>query len=183
VDVTNGNGCHGYDTVQHSSVGGWGGGSVLNSKFDYSNGRLFKFSNSKSETRNLKSEMRNGAFYQWDELMQYQTVEGAQGLCTPGWHVPSETEWATMINYYQGNGRAGSPLQDTIINGFKALRSGVFYLNSSWSFLDFATILWSSTASGQSKAISHGMNLYNFSVSLYPAGRGNAFGVRCLRDY
>jgi hypothetical protein len=34
------------------------------------------------------------------------------------------------------------PLNDTIINGFKALRSSVFYLNSSWSFLDSATILW-----------------------------------------
>ena len=125
---------------------------------------------------------RTSYMYQWDELMQYQTAEGSQGLCSPGWHVPTETDWTTLMNFYQGNGSAGRPLQDSIINGFKALRSGVFYLNSSWSFLDFATILWSSTSSGQSKAISHGMNLYNFSVSLYPASRANAFGVRCLRD-
>jgi len=128
------------------------------------------------------SRVPRPAFYQWDELMQYQTAEGSQGLCPPGWHAPSETDWTTLMNYYLGNGRAGRPLQDTIINGFKALRSGVFYLNSSWSFLDFATILWSSTPSGQSKAISHGINLYNFSVSLYPASRANAFAVRCLRD-
>ncbi|MEI7727476.1 MAG: FISUMP domain-containing protein, partial [Bacteroidota bacterium] len=120
--------------------------------------------------------------YQWDELMQYQTAEGSQGLCPPGWHVPTDAEWATLINFYQGNGSAGRPLQDTIINGFKALRSGVFYLNSIWSFMDFATIFWTSTSSGPTKAISHGMNLYNFSVSLYPASRGNAFGVRCLKD-
>ena len=128
------------------------------------------------------SRVPRPAFYQWDELMQYQTAEGSQGLCPPGWHIPSETEWATLMNFYQGNSRAGRPLQDTIINGFKVLTSGVFYLNSSWSFLDFATILWSSTSSGQSKAISHGMNLYNFSVSWYPASRANAFPVRCLRD-
>jgi len=124
-----------------------------------------------------------GGLYQWDELMKFDDSPAGQGLCPPGWHVPTETEWTTLMNYYLGNGRAGRPLQDTIINGFKALRSGVFYLNSSWSFLDFATILWSSTASGQSKAISHGMNLYNFSVSLYPASRANAFGVRCLKDF
>jgi len=123
-----------------------------------------------------------GGLYQWDELMKFDDTPAGQGLCPPGWHVPTENDWTTLINYYQGNGLAGRPLQDTIINGFKALRSGVFYLNSSWSFLDFATILWSSTSSGQSKAISHGMNLYNFSVSLYPASRANAFGVRCLRD-
>ena len=123
-----------------------------------------------------------GGLYQWDELMKFDDSPAGQGLCPPGWHVPTETEWTTLMNYYLGNGRAGRPLQDTIINGFKALRSGVFYLNSSWSFLDFATILWSSTPSGQSKAISHGINLYNFSVSLYPASRANAFAVRCLRD-
>ncbi|MCX6278563.1 MAG: hypothetical protein NT004_10745, partial [Bacteroidetes bacterium] len=122
------------------------------------------------------------SFYQWDELMRYQTAEGSQGLCPPGWHVPTESEWATLFDYYQGASKAGSPLQDLIINGFKALRSGVFYLNSSWSFPDFATIFWSSTSSGQTKAISHGMNLYNFSVSLYPASRGNAFAARCLKD-
>jgi uncharacterized protein (TIGR02145 family) len=123
-----------------------------------------------------------GGLYQWDELMKFDDSPAGQGLCPPGWHVPTEPDWTSLMNYYLGNGRAGRPLQDTIINGFKALRSGVFYLNSSWSFLDFATILWSSTSLGQSKAISHGMNLYNFSVSLYPASRGNAFGVRCLRD-
>ena len=123
-----------------------------------------------------------GGLYQWDEMMKFDDTPAGQGLCPPGWHVPTESEWTTLMNYYLGNGRAGRPLQDTIINGFKALRSGVFYLNSSWSFLDFATILWSSTSSGQSKAISHGMNSSNFSVSLYPASRANAFGVRCLLD-
>ncbi|MEI6436551.1 MAG: FISUMP domain-containing protein, partial [Bacteroidota bacterium] len=122
------------------------------------------------------------SYYQWDELMRYQTAEGSQGLCPPGWHVPTESEWSTLFDFYQGASKAGSPLQDSIINGFKALRSGVFYLNSSWSFLDFATIFWSSTSSGQIKAISHGMNLHNFSVSLYPASRGNAFAARCLLD-
>ena len=121
-------------------------------------------------------------FYQWDELMRYDPTPASQGLCPPGWHVPTDAEWATLINYYQGNGSAGRPLQDTIINGFKALRSGVFYLNSTWSFMDFATIFWTSTSSGPTKAISHGMNLYNFSVSFYPASRANAFPVRCLKD-
>jgi uncharacterized protein (TIGR02145 family) len=121
-------------------------------------------------------------FYQWDEMMRYDPTPGSQGLCPPDWHVPTDAEWATLINYYQGNGSAGSPMQDTIINGFKALRSGVFYLNSTWSFMDFATIFWTSTSSGTTKAMSHGMNLYNFSVSFYPASRANAFPVRCLKD-
>ena len=114
--------------------------------------------------------------------MNYDPTPGAQGLCPPGWHVPTEAEWTTLFNFYQGNGRAGRPLQDTLINGLKALANGVFYMNSSWSFEGFATLFWSSTSWSTTKAISHGMNTYNFSVSFYPASRANAFPVRCLRD-
>jgi uncharacterized protein (TIGR02145 family) len=123
-----------------------------------------------------------GGLYQWDELMNYTDTPIGQGLCTPGWHVPSEGDWTILFNYYQGNSRAGRPLQDTIINGFKAIRSGVLYLQNSMSYLGFATLFWSSTTSGQQHALAHGMNDWNFSVSLYPAMRANAFPVRCLRD-
>jgi hypothetical protein len=35
---------------------------------------------------------------------------------------------------------------------------------------------------GFSQALAYRMNPWNFSVSLYPAGMGNAFGMRCLHD-
>ncbi|MFZ4523730.1 MAG: FISUMP domain-containing protein [Bacteroidales bacterium] len=123
-----------------------------------------------------------GGLYQWDEVMKYDDTPAGQGLCPPGWHVPTEIEWTTLFNFYLGNGLAGKPLQDTIMAGFRAQTSGVFYLNSSWSFNGFATLFWSSTSWNAVKAISHGMNVYDFSVSLYPSSRANAFPVRCLRD-
>ncbi|MEI7898435.1 MAG: FISUMP domain-containing protein [bacterium] len=52
---------------------------------------------------------RTSSFYLWDELMRYDNVEGIQGLCPPGWHVPTAAEWTTLFNYYQGNSQAGSP--------------------------------------------------------------------------
>ncbi|MFZ4523363.1 MAG: FISUMP domain-containing protein [Bacteroidales bacterium] len=123
-----------------------------------------------------------GGLYQWDEMMQFDDTPAGQGQCPPGWHVPTENEWQTLFNFYNGNGFAGRPLQDLGFNGFNALRSGVFFLNSSMSFNGFATLFWSSTPWGQFKALSHGMNTYNYSVSLYPSSRANAFPVRCLRD-
>ncbi len=123
-----------------------------------------------------------GGLYQWDEVMKYDDTPAGQGLCPPGWHVPTDSEWTTLFDFYQGNALAGKPLQDTIISGFKAQTSGVFYLNSSWSFNGFATLFWSSTPWSAVKAISHGMNIYDFSVSLYPSSKANAFPVRCLRD-
>lgn len=123
-----------------------------------------------------------GGLYQWDELMKYDDTQAGQGFCPPGWYVPTENEWQTLFNFYNGNGFAGRPLQDFGFSGFNALRSGVFFLNSSMSFNGFATLFWSSTSWGQFKALSHGMNKYNYSVSLYPSSKTNAFPVRCLRD-
>jgi uncharacterized protein (TIGR02145 family) len=123
-----------------------------------------------------------GGLYQWDELMAYNSTPVAQGLCPPGWHVPTQSEWNTLFTFYQQQALAGKPLQDTIIMGFRAKESGVIYSNFSWSFKGFATIFWTSTPSGTIKAMSHGMNLINFSVSDYLANRSNAFAVRCLHD-
>jgi uncharacterized protein (TIGR02145 family) len=120
--------------------------------------------------------------FQWDEVMRYDPTPGSQGLCPPGWHVPDESDWTVLFNFYQGNSRAGRPLQDTVINGFKGLMSGVFYSQSFLNYKDFATLLWSSTPSGSDRALAHGMNTRNYSVSLYPALRSNGFGVRCVKD-
>ncbi|MDP1622990.1 MAG: hypothetical protein Q8M08_11705, partial [Bacteroidales bacterium] len=87
----------------------------------------------------------------------------------------------TLFGFYSGYALAGKPLQD-FTTVFNALRSGVAYWNSGGSFIDFATIFWSSTSWGQFKILSYGMNSYNYSVSWYPASRANAFAVRCLRD-
>lgn len=29
--------------------------------------------------------------------MNYSTVEGAQGICPSGWHIPRDSEWKTLI--------------------------------------------------------------------------------------
>jgi uncharacterized protein (TIGR02145 family) len=123
-----------------------------------------------------------GGLYQWDEMMRYDDAPAGQGICPPSWHIPTDNDWTTLCNFYNGFGFAGKPLQDSVISGFRALTGGVFYLNSSWSFADFAVLFWTSTPWGASKALSHGLNIYNFSVSLYPASRANAFPIRCLKD-
>ena len=132
-------------------------------------------------SRNSGLGTRN-SYYQWDEVMRYDPTPGLQGLCPPGWHVPDETEWNTLFNFYQGNARAGYPLQDPYLNGFKAQQNGVYYLNSLWSFTDFATLFWSSTVADQARAYAHGMNTIDQSVSVYAGVKANGFSVRCLKD-
>ena len=122
------------------------------------------------------------SLYQWDELMRYESTPGSQGLCPPGWHVPSESDWNILFNYYDGQSRAGEALMDPFLNGFKADPDGVLYQNTIWSFADFAVLFWSSTPVDATRAWSYGMNGINFSVSSYPAMKADAFPVRCVRD-
>jgi len=128
----------------------------------------------------------SGGFYQWDELMQYGSVEGSQGLCPPGWHVPTSPEWQDLINFVAnanpGDGKAGSDL--LYPTGFNALPQGIYYQNDTWSFLSgspTATMFWTSTLSN-GKSIARGLNTVSPSVSLYESSGANAFPVRCIKD-
>lgn len=122
------------------------------------------------------------AVYQWDELMLYDDTPGIQGLCPPGWHIPTEVEWNLLFVNWTNNAFAGAPLRYSGYSGFNAFLPGVLHHNIQWDFLDIATFFWSSTAYGSYKAWSHGINGYDPSVSLYPSLRSNAFSVRCVRD-
>jgi len=123
-----------------------------------------------------------GGLYQWDELMAYTNSLAAQGLCPPGWHVPTQSDWLTLFNSSLGQGLAAKPLQDSVFNGFRAIAGGFEYSNFTWKYQGFASIYWTSNPYGSIKALSHSMNQVNFSVADYYSNRSNAFAVRCLKD-
>ncbi len=135
----------------------------------------------------------NGGFYQWDQLIQFGITDGPeyQGVCPPGWHIPTQVEWQDLINnvagFTPGDGVAGGYLKDqNQTNGFKALLKGIYYLNDAWAFTSgnslTATMFWTGTPSSGDRAIARGMNNYNYSVSLYESFKENAFPVRCVKD-
>jgi uncharacterized protein (TIGR02145 family) len=123
--------------------------------------------------------------------MQYQVPSAGvllQGLCPPEWHVPTQAEWQLLIDSQinAGNGTAGGDLKDQVTAfGFKALLLGIYYQNTFWDFTSgnlTATMFWTSTTSGTTKAVARGLNIYEPSVSKYVSGRSNAFPVRCVKD-
>jgi uncharacterized protein (TIGR02145 family) len=132
-----------------------------------------------------------GGFYQWDELMAYGFNQ-SQGLCPPGWHVPSESEWQTMLNIITGgstllpDGIAGSILKDsTSTASFIALTKGMFYLDNIWAFANGTprgTMYWTSTSYDATRKAARGVNTINPSVSKYYGNKGNSFSVRCVQD-
>ena len=57
-----------------------------------------------------------GGLYSWYEAMQYTNMEKGQGICPPGWHIPSFEEWSIIapfnlpylfLDYYYSPGGPG----------------------------------------------------------------------------
>jgi len=131
-----------------------------------------------------------GGLYQWDELIQYGVTAAPeyQGVCPPGWHIPTAADYQALIDANQGNSLAGGILTalNLIPPGFEALLNGMYYLNTSWAYLSNniprGTIFWTSTAGSNNKIITRGVNNKVPSVSLYETSKANAFPLRCIKD-
>lgn len=54
-----------------------------------------------------------GGLYTWDEMMNYTTSGGAQGICPAGWHIPTPDEWAALAAFMGGNEVAGGAMKTT----------------------------------------------------------------------
>jgi len=53
-----------------------------------------------------------GGLYQWDEMMQYTMQQGVQGICPPGWHIPTDEEWKVLEGAVDSQYGIGDPLWD-----------------------------------------------------------------------
>ena len=148
-----------------------------------------------------------GGLYQWDEMMQYTTTQGVQGICPPDWHLPTDEEWkqleGTVDSQYgypdpewDGIGwrgyDAGKNLKSTTgwysggngTNdfGFTALPGGYRSYNGGFGSLGYDGGFWSSTEYDTNTAWSRGL-LYSYSsVYRYGNSKDYGFSVRCLQD-
>jgi len=81
-----------------------------------------------------------GGLYQWGELMQYATQEGAQGICPNGWHISTLNEWTMLIagrsayelkekgttHWLPGNSASNSSGFTALPAGYRGWNSGSF---------------------------------------------------------
>ena len=54
-----------------------------------------------------------GGLYQWNEMMEYTTTPGGQGICPSGWHLPTDGEWTTLTDFLDGTSVAGGKMKET----------------------------------------------------------------------
>lgn len=56
--------------------------------------------------------VKYGGLYQWDEMMQYTTQQGTQGICPSGWHLPTDEEWKVLEGAADSQYGIGDPEWD-----------------------------------------------------------------------
>jgi uncharacterized protein (TIGR02145 family) len=142
-----------------------------------------------------------GGLYQWNEMMQYVTTEGAQGICPTGWHLPSDGEWTTVTDFLGDVFVAGGKMKTTGTieagtglwydpntgatneSGFTALPAGARYLFGAFNNVGYYGTWWSSSEDDASTAWIRGMYYGHSTVYSYNYDKNSVgFSVRCLRD-
>jgi uncharacterized protein (TIGR02145 family) len=153
------------------------------------------------------SHFSSGAYSNYDNNVNYAddygrlynwyAVNDSRSICPAGWHVPSDGEWTTLINFLGGEDVAGDKLKSTSkwdspnttatnSSGFNAIPGGsrVYFGN----FINFGGYgeWWSSTEDDTDRAWSRTLNSNKSrayrSISYHGPVKNNGFSVRCLRD-
>ena len=137
----------------------------------------------------------------YGKLYNWYAVNDSRGVCPTGWHVPSDAEWSTFINYLDPNANggdtwpnvAGGKLKSmtgwnspnsgaTNESGFTGLPGG--YRNNYGPYFNFGNYgyWWSSTEGDSSNAWSRRLFYNGSDVDRLSYNKQNGFSVRCVRD-
>jgi uncharacterized protein (TIGR02145 family) len=132
--------------------------------------------------------MKRGGFYEWSEAMQYygttQPALPVQGICPKGWHIPSNTEWNTLINQtggslaYQQLLETGNSGFNALLTGYRCTMTGGFRVSATAA--DTRTYFWTAeqTDAQNVPLIEIGQG----SISSFPFLKTLGLCVRCISD-
>jgi uncharacterized protein (TIGR02145 family) len=149
-----------------------------------------------------------GALYQWDEMMQYVTTAGTQGVCPTGFHLPTDDEWKTLeihLGMTQAQADAtgfrgtdqGSQLASNEplwtngaldqnaafgTSGLAALPGGYRITSGSTLNQSYDANFWSSSESYTGYAWNRDLDYYGPKVNRDDDSKSNGFSVRCVQD-
>jgi uncharacterized protein (TIGR02145 family) len=139
----------------------------------------------------------------YGKLYNWYAVSDARNVCPSGWHVPTDVEWSTFINYLDPNAAGGdnfpntaggkmkssgtqywaSPNADAINeSGFSGLPGGARDNYGIFGEIGNGGAWWSSTEDGSGRAWYRNLYFDNGYVNRYYYFKTNGYSVRCLKN-
>jgi uncharacterized protein (TIGR02145 family) len=141
------------------------------------------------------NDVSNVATY--GRLYNWYAVVDSRNMAPVGWHVPTDAEWQTLVDYLGGDAVAGGKMKEagtshwlspnsyaTNESGFSALPAGCrYHLDGHYDDIPWVTHLWSSTEYSSTIAWYRYLD-YDHSrvarVAIYNKALG--LSIRCVKD-
>ena len=140
-----------------------------------------------------------GVLYNWPSAMNgaassTANPSGIKGVCPPGWHLPSKSEWDQLVNYLGGNDSAGGKMKETGFihwqepnngatneSGFSSVPGGS--VDDKFKSIGTKAFFWSSTENTSIASLQYELSCNNTRVDRlsYYGGKNYGLSVRCVR--
>ncbi|HPG41220.1 MAG TPA: FISUMP domain-containing protein [bacterium] len=131
-----------------------------------------------------------GALYNW------YAVNDTRNLAPTGWHVPTDREWQTLVDYLGGDDVAGGKLKETgtehwespnegatNASGFTSRPGGGCRSNGrDFCLMGYVAIYWSATDDGTYYALSLELAYNDSHMSYFSDNKQNGFSIRLVLD-
>jgi uncharacterized protein (TIGR02145 family) len=137
----------------------------------------------------------------YGRLYNWYAVDDSRGIAPEGWHVPTDAEWQTLVDYLGGSSVAGGKMKTTGTieeetglwghpnegatneSGFSALPGGYrSHLDGYFGSLGSDALFWSSTEYSSLSAWTRRLSCYLSGVNRNSYDKQLGFSVRCVRD-
>ena len=128
----------------------------------------------------------------YGKLYNYFAVIDPRGLAPKGWHIPSDAEWTTLLNYLGGDQTAAPALKNTTgwsLNRNGNNRSGLAFMpggsrhyTGKFDFAGTMGMFWSTTEGKDYKIWYRIIHVTDPSVGRFEGVSDSGFSVRCVRD-
>lgn len=146
----------------------------------------------------------NGAYCDYDNNSANSEVYGklynwfavqTGNLCPQGWHVATDSNWITLVEYLGGSTVAGGKLKEigtshwmtpnssaTDEFGFSALPGGMRYDQGDFYNIQYVGYWWTSTNNFSTKAWMRSMNYNQSNITKSSNEKNYGHSVRCVKD-
>jgi uncharacterized protein (TIGR02145 family) len=135
-----------------------------------------------------------GRLYNWYAVDNWY-ADDSRNIAPAGWHVPSDDEWQTLVDYLGGSSVAGGKLKEadtthwlepntraTNESGFTALPGGWRRSSGSFSQCGVFGLFWPSMEPWWNYAMYRLLRYDNSTVEHSSMTKKAGFSVRCVRD-
>lgn len=141
-----------------------------------------------------KNVEKNAATY--GRLYNWYVIGDKRGIAPEGWHVPSNAEFKTLVEFLGGQSVAGGKLKEagfthwplpnkdaSNTSGFTGLPGGDRAKSGSFYALGEYGYLWTSTESVKNSAFNRHLLLYSGAFEDdYQDNKCSGFSIRCIKD-